>query len=162
MAIEIPNIMVAGGLFDPNANNQPPFVPTVTPITSASGIDQFDPSGTPALPKGGFTQLAPGAYCVKITDTIDAAEGMVFVESHNGESNVPAQPRPNATVYNDAMIVPVVTKFPALAQQFPAGTDDYRSILVATTLFGEGAEQFAFQLAVFRFATGPRFSDLFL
>ena len=80
MAIEIPNAIEAGGIFDGKA------VPTLpNPILSSNGILPFDPSTTALAPKGGFTRLAVGGpgtllfYLVKLVQPIDGLEGVPMV-----------------------------------------------------------------------------------
>ncbi len=134
MAIEIPNVVEAGGLFDGKA------VPTFdSPVLSSNGILPYNAGTTPSVPKGGFTRIATGgagtlvAYLIKLVQPIDGQEAVPSVTKTLAVADGPNSAIPAAIVSpNDG------------------------NILVGDSAHAaeEGIE-FSFSLVVFRIQTGP-------
>lgn len=75
MAIEIPNVFEAGGIFLGEDPVPPPFT---IPIVNAAGVQPFDPATSPLVPLGGFTRANPGVYLVRLIRSIDFLEGIAI------------------------------------------------------------------------------------
>jgi len=135
MAIEIPNAIDAGGLFDGK------LVPTFNPpILSSNGIQPYDSSTTALLPKGGFTRVggvAPNTldyYHIKLVQPIDGLEGVPMVTKATDLAAGANNAIPAAIISPDGAV----------------NVNDSHDI--------EGGTDFSFSLMVFRIATGPNFS----
>jgi hypothetical protein len=150
MAIEFPNAIEAAGLF----NGVPGGL---GPMLSAQGFQPFDPTGTPALPKGGFTQLSQGGYLLKLMEGIDFLEGLILslatMTFNQGDGGL----TPHKGPFMDGTLIPVA---PSFAPNFPAGTQDYKSIGVVSVDDTGTLVDTQFQIVVMRQSTGPRIADL--
>lgn len=129
MTIQTPNLFVAGALVDPAELPSDPFL-------SSDGFQEFDPSGTPGNPLGGFTQLATGQYLMKMTQGLASGEGSLHAS-------------PLDSVFTTG------TLFPFIEGGNPE--EDGQSIgVLQTDVDGTTPIEIAFTIAVFRFNTGSQ------
>jgi hypothetical protein len=141
MAIEIPDAIQAGGLFD--GKLEPTFNP---PIVSSNGIQPYNPATTALNPKGGFTRVGgvtPGSllfYEVRLVQPIDGEEAVALVQK---VAEFPAPPAPPIQL-NPAIPGAIIT---------PDGSVDIND--TASSSGGEAGTEFSFFLMVFRIGIGP-------
>lgn len=141
MSIEIPNTLNAAGVFA-NPNSFPLYD---SPIMNAQGVEPYDPAQSPSNIVGGLTRGSAGLYIVRQVEAIDFLEGVAVAQAAYSSTTV-AQ----ATILPGAPTNPTV----GIADKKAVGVH-----LVNTAADGASVDG-PFQLLVWRFSTGPQFSDL--